>query len=261
MALGPAQKAELIDAIYVKLGVPAAAEHCHLKLRDVLTEMDDDEDFGAAVEQAMAHLTPLAEQELFRRAVHGTENYVVNQGRVVFLTNSDGISKPLIEKKYSDGLLTKFLEARKKDVFGAKVEVAHKHSGFIAVPVMSMEEIQNMLDSPGDEVTFIDASYQEIVGQRPLAVADADVEADWPPQSADSEPRASQAVIQERVRALTTPRQEPELIDFDPRDDAMEFVMDRLEDEPDFEFVTAEIEDTAEELKTFDDDDEPDFGV
>ena len=173
MSLGPAQKAELIGAIYEKLGLPAAAEHCGLSIRDVLTASDEDRDFADQIERAMEHLAPLAEQEMIRRAVHGTESYVVSQGRVVFVAGSDGISKPLIEKKYSDTLLTKFLESRNRPVFGPKVDVQHRHEGFLAVPVLTVDQLQKLLQAPDDDVVFLDAEYEVIEPSAPLAVADA----------------------------------------------------------------------------------------
>ena len=184
--LGPAQKAELLEAVYDKLGIPAAAEHCHVKISDVLDAADADQEFADALERAMERLTPLAEQALFERAVNGVKNYVVNQGRVVFVTGTDGIARPLIERKYSDGLLTKFLEARKRNVYGPKVEVEHKHSGYLAVPVMSAEELQRMLTTPGDDVEFVDAEFEAIPDLRPQPVTDQDADLDYPVTDQDA---------------------------------------------------------------------------
>lgn len=177
--IGPAQKAELVAAIYEKCGLPAAAEHCHLKLRDVLDAVDEDDDFSAEVERAMEHLTTLGEQEMIRRAIKGTESAVVSQGRVVMVQNDEGISVVLKERKYSDSLLVKFLESRKREVYGPKVEIAHKHSGYIALPVMDAGQIQELLDKPGDDITFIDAEFEEINGVLPRAVKEAEIEEDY----------------------------------------------------------------------------------
>ena len=186
LMLGPAQKAELLEAVYDKLGIPAAAEHCHLKISDVLDAADEDQEFAANLERAMERLTPLAEQALFERAVNGVKNYVVNQGRVVFITGADGVARPLVERKYSDGLLTKFLEARKRDTYGPKVEVTHQHSGYIAVPVMSAEELQKMLMAPGDDVEFVDADFEAIPDLRPSPVTDQEIEANYPLTEAEA---------------------------------------------------------------------------
>lgn len=186
MSLGPAQKAELIDAIYTKFGVPAAAEHCHLPIRAVLDAVDEDDEFAAEVEKAVIHLTPLAEQEMFRRAIHGVENHVVSQGRLVMVTDDEGFARPLVERKYSDSLLVKFLESRNRGVYGPKVEVAHKHSGYIAVPVMDASQLQALMNAPGDEVEFLDGEYEVLASGAPRQITEKAVEADYP-SSEDTE--------------------------------------------------------------------------
>ena len=185
--LGPAQKAELIDAIYEKFGVPAAAAHCSLSVKEVLESADADQEFADAIERAVEHLTPMAEQELIRRAVRGVDNYVTSQGRVVFITGTDGIARPLKETKYSDSLLLKFMEARKRETYGPKVEVQHKHEGFIAVPVMSAGDLQKMLTAPEDEAMFVDAEFSEVPDLSPLTVTDADGERDTVPDDEAAE--------------------------------------------------------------------------
>lgn len=147
MALGPAQKAEIIDLIYVHRGIPGAAEKADLSLREVMETMDDDEDFAAKVERALNHLTAIGEQELMRRAIDGVESVVTSQGKVVNVMDELGFSTPLVERKYSDSLLSQFLKARKKAVFGDKVEVEHTHKGHIAVPVISQEALMLALES------------------------------------------------------------------------------------------------------------------
>lgn len=188
--IGPAEKAEIIDQMYEKNGLPGAVEACSLRIRDVMAAIDDDPEFADQVEKVMEHLAPLAEQELFRRAVHGTESVVVSQGRVVMVADEDGIARVLKEKKYSDTLLTKFLEARNRPVFGPKVEIQHKHEGFIAVPVMDARQLQAMLSAPGDDITFLDAEFEDITDTVPLAVSDMDTRDINPDVSFDVEPDA-----------------------------------------------------------------------
>ena len=185
--LGPAQKAELIGAIYEHFGVPAAAKACSLAMKDVLEAADADQEFADAIERAVEHLTPMAEQELIRRAVRGVDNYVTSQGRIVFITGADGIARPLKETKYSDQLLLKFMEARKREVYGPKVEVNHKHEGFIAVPVMSAADLQKMLTAPDDDATFVDAEFKEVTDLDPLQVTDASIDADTVPDDEAAE--------------------------------------------------------------------------
>ena len=185
--LGPAQKAELVAAIYEHFGVPAAAKACSLQIKDVLEAADADQEFADAIERAVEHLSPMAEQEMVRRAVRGVDNYVTSQGRIVFVTGSDGIARPLKETKYSDSLLVKFLESRNRKVFGPKVEVAHKHEGFIAVPVMSAADLQKMLTAPEDDATFVDAEFSEVASLEPLVVSDAMIDADTVPDEEAAE--------------------------------------------------------------------------
>lgn len=195
MTLGPAQKAELVDAIYEKFGLPAAAEHCHVKIQDVMMAVDEDKEFADKIDRAMEHLAPLAEQEMIRRAVKGTESYVVSQGRIVMITDKEtGLSSPLIERKYSDTLLTKFLESRKREVFGPKVEVSHRHSGFIAVPVMDAAQLQALMDAPGDDVVFLDAEYTELPDTASgIEIAPGTEEDDFPPDPDDGYVPSEQA--------------------------------------------------------------------
>ena len=187
MALGPAQKAELVGMIYEKFGVPAAASACNLSVKEVLEAADEDQDFADAIERAVEHLAPMAEQEMLRRAVRGVDSYVTSQGRIVFITGADGIAKPLKETKYSDALLVKFLESRNRKVFGPKVEIAHKHSGFLAVPVMSATDLQKMLTAPEDDAAFVDAEFEEVEALTPLQVSDASIDADTVPDAEASE--------------------------------------------------------------------------
>lgn len=149
MSLGPAQKAEIIDRIYTEEGLPSACKKCDQPLRLVMDAMDEDSDFADGVNQALSRLTALGEQELFRRAVHGTESYVTSQGRLVRIPDPDlpGNTVPLIERKYSDALLTTFMKSRARETYGDKVEVHHRHSGHIAVPVISAADLMRALES------------------------------------------------------------------------------------------------------------------
>lgn len=169
MALGPAQKAEIVDLIYSERGIPAASKKANLPLRTVMEAIDEDDEFQRKVEKALTHLTAVGEQELMRRAIDGTESYVTSQGRIVQIVDEDGHSTPLVERKYSDGLLSQFLKARKKEIFGDKVEIEHTHKGHIAVPVISQEALMRALEtgSPLDFTpqSIIDAEYQ-LVDQR-----------------------------------------------------------------------------------------------
>lgn len=195
MSIGPAQKAELIDRIYSHRGLPNAVDKCGLNLREVMEEIDDDKDFAAQVDKALNHLTAIGEQELFRRAVEGVESHVVSQGKLVYAPVGEDemglpIMIPLMERKYSDGLLDKFMKARARTTFGDKLEVEHHHRGHIAVPVISQEALLAALES-GSPLDFtpqavLDAEYTMISdGRQSEAVADD--EPDFGDLLADSE--------------------------------------------------------------------------
>lgn len=182
--LGPAERAEIIDFIYSEQGLPNACKKAGQALRIVMDEMDADESFHGDVQRALGRLTAIGEQELFRRAVHGTESYVTSQGRLVRIPDPDlpGATIPLIERKYSDTLLTQFMKARARDTFGDKVEVNHHHSGHIAIPIISAEALMRALET-GSPLDFtpqavIDAEFALITDERPV-MDDFDDEPDF----------------------------------------------------------------------------------
>lgn len=146
MHLGPAQKSEIIDRIYSSRGIPAAAEKCEIPLRHVMEDIDDDPEFALGVERALKHLSAVGEQELMRRAIDGTESVVTSQGRIVEIVDHEtGLKTPLIERKYSDTLLSQFMKSRSGDTYGDKLKLDVKHSGHIAVPVISQEDLMRAL--------------------------------------------------------------------------------------------------------------------
>lgn len=173
-ALGPAEKAEIIDALYEHLTLPAACKATGYSLRAVMTAQDDDTEFSNAIAAAERHLAPMGEAELMRRAIRGVDSPVVANGRVVYVVE-DGVRKPLIETKYSDTLLKTYLEAMRRDRYGPKVEITTTHKGHIAMPVFSAEMMDLMLAlQRGDNkielitdaaMTGKDALYEVIEGE------------------------------------------------------------------------------------------------
>jgi hypothetical protein len=172
MHLGPAQKSEIIDRIYSCKGIPGAAEKCDVPLRHVMEDIDDDDDFRLAVERALTHLTAVGEQELMRRAIDGTESVVTSQGRIVEIMDPEtGMKTPLIERKYSDTLLSQFMKSRSEGTYGDKLKLDVKHSGHIAVPVISQEDLMRALMT-GSRLDFkppeeaMEAEYSIIRAER-----------------------------------------------------------------------------------------------
>jgi hypothetical protein len=86
---------------------------------------EKDETFGFKFRQASEDANDLIRGELFRRAVQGYEKPVVSVGKQVFV---DG--KPLMERVYSDNLLSLLAKARMPE-FREKQQI--EHSGSIDV--------------------------------------------------------------------------------------------------------------------------------
>ena len=170
---------------------------------------------------AERHLSVIGEDELKRRAIHGVDSVVVANGRVVYEVK-DGVRRPMVETKYSDTLLKTYLEANRRDKFGAKLEVTATHKGVIALPAFSPEMMQLLLaDARGESVQLvvdqamdaddkpevIDAEFSVISPEGEDSSSQHAVVSDEANQDATFE-RADEATIRERVREMTTPRQD-----------------------------------------------------
>lgn len=150
--LGPADKAEIIDALYEHLTLPATCEALGHRLRAVMDAADEDEEFRQKLNRAQTHLTALAEEEANRRAVHGVEEYVVANGKVVYIVQ-DGVRKPLKRRVYSDSLLQFILKGRNREVFGEKVQIEQTHKGHVAIPLITPADFEKFLaEARGDAV-------------------------------------------------------------------------------------------------------------
>lgn len=171
--LGPAEKAELIDALYECLTLPAACKQTGYALRRVMVAADEDTEFSNMLDTAERHLAALGEEELKRRAIRGVDEPVVANGRVVYVIR-DGQRVPLVKTTYSDSLLKTYLEANRRDKFGTKIEIQQTHKGIVALPVISMEMMQLFLaqargetidfeiGGDGQKLEIIDGEYEEV---------------------------------------------------------------------------------------------------
>ena len=214
--LGSAEKAEIIDALYRHFSMQKVIEATGYDLRRIMTAVDEDSEFSNALALAERHLSVLGEDELKRRAIHGVDSVVVANGRVVYEVK-DGARRPMVETKYSDTLLKTYLEANRRDKFGAKLEVTTTHKGVIALPAFSPEMMQLLLaDARGESVQLVvdqemDADDKpEVIDAEFSVIHDAEqhpVVSDEASQDATFE-RADEATIRERVREMTAPRQD-----------------------------------------------------
>ena len=213
--LGSAEKAEIIDALYKHFSMQKVIEATGYDLRRIMSAVDDDPEFSNALTLAERHLSVLGEDELKRRAIHGVDSVVVANGRVVYEVK-DGVRRPMVETKYSDTLLKTYLEANRRDKFGAKLEVTTTHKGVIALPAFSPEMMQLLLaDARGESVELIsdqsmDADAKPEVIDAEFSVIGAadsssqyDVVSDEANEDATFE-RADDETIRERVREMTS---------------------------------------------------------
>ena len=219
--LGSAEKAEIIDALYRHFSMQKVIEATGYDLRRIMTAVDEDSEFSNALALAERHLSVLGEDELKRRAIHGVDSVVVANGRVVYEVK-DGVRRPMVETKYSDTLLKTYLEANRRDKFGAKLEVTTTHKGVIALPAFSPEMMQLLLaDARGESVQLvvdqamdaddkpevIDAEFSVISPEGEDSSSQHAVVSDEANQDATFE-RADDETIHQRVREMTTPRQD-----------------------------------------------------
>lgn len=92
------------------------------------------EEFSIRFKQASLDADDLIRGELFRRAVQGVEKPVVSMGKVVYVEDEKNKPKPLMERVYSDQLLSllaksRMPEFREKTQLDVNANVnAHVHS-------------------------------------------------------------------------------------------------------------------------------------
>jgi len=105
---------------------------------------DSDEAFKAALSEAQEEADDTLEYAAYDRAVQGVPSYVVSQGKLVYeefpVLDENGEQQrdelgrlivkrgdPIIERKYSDSLLTTLLKARMPEKY--KDRQQHEHTG------------------------------------------------------------------------------------------------------------------------------------
>lgn len=110
---------------------------------------ESDEEFAAAWDEAMENAIDKAEQEAYRRAVHGWNEPVIDKGRLAYayerivdedgketyrpVLDANGQPVPLTIKKHSDGLLQFVLKGRRRNTYGDKTELTGAGGGPLAV--------------------------------------------------------------------------------------------------------------------------------
>jgi hypothetical protein len=113
-----ARKRELfLDALRKGFSFSGALKASGLARSTVHDWKQAEPDFRTAWEDAVEEGTDSAEDEMRRRAIEGTAEYVVSQGRLV----KDENGTPLEVRKYSDNLLAMMLKARRPNVHRERV--------------------------------------------------------------------------------------------------------------------------------------------
>ena len=105
-----------LQAFAMTANVRAACMKAGISRNTVYEWQEKDEQFGFKFRQASEDANDVIRGELFRRAVQGYEKPAVSQGKVVYVeeTLPDGkkVYKPLMERVYSDNLLSLLAKAR-----------------------------------------------------------------------------------------------------------------------------------------------------
>lgn len=108
-------KAEFIENLSRGWTVTAAAKATKISRRGVYFWRDEDPDFAAAWDDAIAAGNEMLEQEAYRRAVEGNMRPVFIKGEMVGEV-----------REYSDHLLMFLLRGRKPETFGNRVDLTSK---------------------------------------------------------------------------------------------------------------------------------------
>lgn len=111
--LSPAVERKLLKARFLQYfaeegNVSFACDLAGVDRTTVYKWRTKDQQFAKLWEEAEATSCDVIRKELFRRAIHGVESYVVSAGRLVYGPDEE----PLKEKKYSDTLLALLAKAR-----------------------------------------------------------------------------------------------------------------------------------------------------
>lgn len=119
---------------------------------------DQDEEFRAQLVEAERDADDTLEFAAYERAVKGVPSHVISQGKMVYGPNK----KPLIERKYSDGLLTTLLKARMPEKY--KDRIAQEHSGPNGTPIqLRNEDLKQFTD---EELDMLQTLAEQAIERR-----------------------------------------------------------------------------------------------
>ena len=134
----PMYKSQIIDGISSGLMMSEIAQSLNVYTRTVRKWMVDDPEFAEDYKDACEAVTDTLEKEAIRRAKDGILEPVVSGGRLVM--DPDDPKKPLMMRRYSDGLLTFLLRGRRRELYGDRREIEAKVGVDVAGARESLEK-------------------------------------------------------------------------------------------------------------------------
>ena len=119
-----ARKAAFLNAFAKGGNVSAAARAAEVNRSTPYGWRDEDPDFAAAWDVAEQESIDRLELEARRRAEKGIEDYVVSQGKLVYIDDpKTGERVPLVRRVYSDTLMVLLLKAHRPEKYKDRQDV------------------------------------------------------------------------------------------------------------------------------------------
>lgn len=128
-----------LEAFRVTGIVSSSAEAAGVHRSSVYRELEKDEAFVAAFEDAEAEAVDVLEREALRRAVEGVVEPVVSAGEHVTDV-----------RRYSDRLLEFLLKARRPDRFSERHRIEHRGAVEVGLTLTQLVELAGKADEEGD---------------------------------------------------------------------------------------------------------------
>lgn len=119
------KQARFLKAFRETANIKFSCKYAGINRQTYYNWRDNDAEFAALLPDANADADDTLEYAAHDRAVNGVESYVISQGKLVYGPDK----KPLIERKYSDGLLTTLLKARMPHKYKDQSKVEHSGPG------------------------------------------------------------------------------------------------------------------------------------
>lgn len=119
----PAFKVQIIQLLREGFFISEICEQLGIRPRYVRDMRAEDKEFDEDYKDADAAFVDTIEREAIRRAKDGVLEPVVSRGQLVMVKNEDGKMEPLMQRKYSDGLMALILKGRRRDIYGDKQQI------------------------------------------------------------------------------------------------------------------------------------------